>query len=72
MKIYTVAVFWTDIDCLSDAFISVFSTREAAESFAAKARKRLLANYTELDFRIYFDSVRLDSEEYLDYIDSEE
>lgn len=72
MKIYTVAIVWTDTDCLEDCFISVFSTREAAESYAEKAREHLLAKYTEDDFRICFDSANLDSEDYLDYIDEEE
>lgn len=71
MKIYTVAIIWGDT--MADPFISSFTTREAAESYAQKAAEHLLAKgYDNYDCRICFDSGNLDSEEYLDYIDSEE
>ena len=51
-------------------WVSTFSSREAAEAFAAKAEEKLKQYGAEDEMQITLDSGEMDSELYLDFIDA--
>lgn len=68
--IYTVSIINTDDPCAS-SWTTPFSSRAKAEAFMKKAEERIKQLDLEWFLKVELDSMELDSEDYLTWLDEE-